>query len=695
MAITTKTKEQLTNEIILKLIENGVVTDFNIGSVLRTIIEGIVDAIGSNGDADSLYNQVIEVYDNSRIDSAEGDALGQIGSLVGVNRDLGSSSSGQVTFIRNSDLNENLLIEEGFEVGTSPGEGDQKTFVVQEDTNFNSEIEDETITFYDGIYYYPLSARFFETISSLQATVSSSTQILTEDTDFQISDYDNYYVDTSKTIVEVDTFDANNGWTQNEGETLSVDSSDYKEGTGSLNLLSTSGTNDYFYIEKTLGSALDISGKSPVIYFYVEDTTTLNKLSSIDIYTGNTNISNSVKYSIDSSNITTGWNKYFVFEKEFLGVPNLEEIDYIRIRGNLLNSTDTITDGNIKVDYFIFNEVSYHEGKVIEFLSSGTNPDDETDISVTYNPRSVDVICTSSEIGSDKNVAKGKITNKITVNSVMNQITSIYNYESFSGGTDKQSDVDYRSEIKSAASSTGYATAEALKGSIERISGVRSVFVNDLPTLTITNEPHVYNTNVDTYKLNNEVVYLDDETTPTNISITDTFDGSADYTYTDDYTMSNSSIVWTGTGSTPTDGATFFTNYSTKWLGHCNIIVAGDTSFTTSQKNEIDEVIENTKPAGASVTWEEPSIVYISVTTTITLESGFTLTDAKETEIELAINDYINSLGIGEDVIKNKILAAIISIEGIQDASISAPASDTTINSDEIARSGSLNISTS
>jgi uncharacterized phage protein gp47/JayE len=60
-----------------------------------------------------------------------------------------------------------------------------------------------------------------------------------------------------------------------------------------------------------------------------------------------------------------------------------------------------------------------------------------------------------------------------------------------------------------------------------------------------------------------------------------------------------------------------------------------------------------------------------------------------------AISDYINSLTLGEDIIKKKIESAIMSVNGIVDCTVSEPASNVSIGSNQIAKPGTMSITVS
>lgn len=692
MAITYKTQFELTDEVILNLIESGLITDFNVGSVNRIIIDSINYSISIDGYEDSIYNQIKFIDESRNIDTSTGVYLEQLGSLVGVQRDVGAESSGIVTFRVNNDLTDNLVIAENTQISTSPNDPDgQKIFVVSENTFFFKTITDETHKFIDGIFNYRLNQRFYQTVSNFTATKGGSVVVLTQNTDFEIDEYEGYLHKIDGDYEIVDTFDATTGWTNNDSAGVSVDTSLEKEGTGCLNVgKSDTGANN-FHISKTI-TEINISAKIPSLWIYIHNTTELNKIKDIVVYLGNSTITNSNQFRILRRNLEVGFKQYFLdfLEKEN-GIVENTEIDFVRIQFNYFNSGDTTTLGNLKLDFMICSDYEYYRGNVIKIIEA-EKPDHDTNMLITYNPRSVEVNCVSEEIGVNQNVSSDKIINKITFSPVMNQINNINNYEKFENGRDLQNDEELRENIKKAAESPGSASLIAIKNSIESLAFVRNVSVIDRPQIEILNEPIVFNSSVDNYRLNVQIPFLDNETTPTNISISNSFGGVANYVYGTDYELSNGEIVWLA-GTKPTNGNTFFVNYESRELAKANLIISGLVSFSTTEKQEIETLIEEKKPLGCSITWQEPTITQVNVTVEVTLKDDFTFTTELEQKITNKIFTYINTLNIGEDVIINKIIGEIISINEVLDVNVTAPATNVVIDVLEIAKSGLISVS--
>jgi len=91
------------------------------------------------------------------------------------------------------------------------------------------------------------------------------------------------------------------------------------------------------------------------------------------------------------------------------------------------------------------------------------------------------------------------------------------------------------------------------------------------------------------------------------------------------------------------------------------------------------------KAAGIQIEVLPPTVKQVSVEVNVTLAEGITLTTIQE-DIKNAISQYINGLGVGEDVIVQELSCRIISVEGVTDVEISTPSSNIVIADNEVPR---------
>jgi uncharacterized phage protein gp47/JayE len=98
------------------------------------------------------------------------------------------------------------------------------------------------------------------------------------------------------------------------------------------------------------------------------------------------------------------------------------------------------------------------------------------------------------------------------------------------------------------------------------------------------------------------------------------------------------------------------------------------------------------RAGGVNVVVAAPGQVIQAVTLTITplttgVDQNQMVIDAKT-----AITDYINGLGIGEDIVFTKLIAAVMSVFGVADTTISVPSSNVSISPSQVGRVGTITI---
>ncbi len=98
------------------------------------------------------------------------------------------------------------------------------------------------------------------------------------------------------------------------------------------------------------------------------------------------------------------------------------------------------------------------------------------------------------------------------------------------------------------------------------------------------------------------------------------------------------------------------------------------------------------RAGGVLVKVNTPVVLIQTVTAILTVREGF----EQATAVAQAINaakDYINGLGISDDVIRNELVSRIQSLDGVFNVVVTAPAADITLLDDELARITDANIS--
>lgn len=682
--VNIKTTEELVSEVKYNFVVNiDTFNDMNVGSALDVYTTSICQEINV------LYDSIQTLEDNAFIDTSEGTYLDQIGLEAGFVRNPGSKASGTITFLRNSPATTDFIIPANSQISTQPNEfNEQIVFETTISTTFKSVIVDETQNYLDGIFFYKPSQRDYENLTSITGTYSSSPYTFVVDSDFQITDVVDKKVIDISTLNTLDDCEATTDWTTTGvASATTTNATIYRQGTKALDLLKSNTSSTSFGYEKTLGSVEDLSVGDVFMYVYIADFTTLAKLDTITLYLGNSGaITNSFELEFEASELNVGWNILnFPYSSQFVirnGIPNIAIINHLRIDIESLNITDTFSTGELLMDFWYNAEYNVWSGQAIEWLPTGTKPDTGTELKYSYTPLSVDITCTGVEVGTDYNVNKNTVIYKI---SNLTNIDGLTNYEAFTGGVAIESDDAFRERIKEGNAIDDVATVSALEATVKTLSFVKTVSVIDLPVVSVTNEEHTYNSSITTYGTYQQVP-IDN----TNLTIGDT-PGGSDYTKDVDFILTaNGEIEWQGV-STPTDTNPFYLDYDRYKLGYFNVLVTGVSgTLSASQLTEIENLLDEKKSAGILYTITQPTEISIAVEVTPTISAGYTSTTVKE-DVATAIENYIFTLDIGEDVLIAKLIQTIMAVEGVSNVvinDVNGGVVDITIDSDEIAING-------
>lgn len=689
MPFTIKPTNQIVDDILFNIVQ-GVpdINDINPGSVLRTQVESVALELAA------LYQELNDVYEGTRIETATSTDLDNLGSLVGVERKEGTQASGNVTFIRAQPSTVDFSIPAGAIVSTQPNTGEtQYRFTVDANTIFRFEITDESHEYVDGIINYKMDERFIGVVSDLTGTSGAVPYIFVEGTDFNIVRNTTELIITPGSILLVDDCETAD-WTESVDATADVlDNVNYIQGSNSLKLGKSGTTTNEFSYEKILGAVKDGTGKNLVLAVYIKDQFTLNKLQKMNLLIGSGGSdANSVALDIAQNRMEVGWNKYELDASldtaVTTGTPNIAAINFLRITFYTNFITDTVVSGDINMDFWIFAETDDFTGDVIQFDRTGTLPDDTTDFFVDYNPLSKEVPCTAESVGEGFNVGRNKIIFKV---SIIANIDNINNYAQMQGGTDVETDDDYRERIQLATQVQAKATVTALQQAVLAVDGVTSVGVDDLPRKTMTSEPILFATGTDDYGLEMEVA-IDNATLEVSATV-----GAVPGTILlngVDYILENSIIRFQALGTKPDDATIFYVTYDYDWLGHVEMFVSGiATPLPAAVVTAVDTAIAETKAAGVVVTWDEPTIVTVPVTVNILADTanGYTFAGLQPI-VESAIEDFLNTIEVGTNVYIADIIQLCQDIEGVLNTTVTLPAADVVIAESEVARPGAITV---
>lgn len=122
---------------------------------------------------------------------------------------------------------------------------------------------------------------------------------------------------------------------------------------------------------------------------------------------------------------------------------------------------------------------------------------------------------------------------------------------------------------------------------------------------------------------------------------------------------------------------------------------------TATQVAEVQAVIDGdgteTSPgyraAGVNVVVLSPSIVTQPVTVEVTVSAG--VEEAQmEIDVNLALTAYVNSLGVGANIIYNELISATMDVYGVTDVDVTAPTANVAISTSQVGRLGTVTVST-
>lgn len=672
MTYTIKTTDEIKNNIVLNLITNvDEINDANVGSTMDLFVTSMSQELGEQ------YEDIETVYNSTRITTATNSDLEEIGLIVGIQRTQGVKANTNVAFKRDAPASSTFTIPVNTIVSTQPNTGDlQYKFLVVNSTLFPSSISNETKTFRNGIYYYKLNSRFFDSVTTLNAEVSSTPTDLVLDTDYEIVDNYNDILLSAENLEVLDDCEATTDWTNVGADTANIttNSSIFIEGTKGLNLMKSGATINTFGYSKDLGSGneFDITTKSVFTFLNIVDSGTLAKISKIElIVASDSSFANS--YTVEQD-FELGWNTLVIDRNipqdlSISGNPDYKNLRYLKILITTNTTTDTVATAKIVMDFWNITTYEMFEGNVIHFLTTGDLPDDDSTMTFDYVPLSVEVLCTAENVGSDYNVSAKKIE---YLASALSNINSVLNYSIVSNGIDIENDTDLRFRIQRAADIANVSTVNAIQFNVLGLDFIQTCEVVDTPLTLQEDEACIYNATTKKIILSRNVAIDSD-----NLVVSDTSGGSADYVKNTDYQITdNNELDFDLGGDEPGDGDTVYVTYNYNKLGWFNVGVSGVLgALTEFELDEVEEVVEEKKAAGTKYIISEPTYDVVSIEATITTTGSYSLAEIQD-NISAEMIDYVNKLNIGDDVLLAGLIQKVMVITGVANISITSLVSD-------------------
>jgi len=188
MAVEFRTQLQIFQSIRAFLSEQteGAITDFNVGSVLNSILFTFSNSIGS------LYATAQNVFNAAFVSTATGDDLDKKVEDFTLSRNLATNATGIATFFRTSASNIDYIIPNNTTLLTQTiGELIPIEFKTTEVGTIFAQIIDEEQTFVTGTTLYDLDRRLVSSIVTITGTLNgSASQTFTQDVDYQLNQSD-------------------------------------------------------------------------------------------------------------------------------------------------------------------------------------------------------------------------------------------------------------------------------------------------------------------------------------------------------------------------------------------------------------------------------------------------------------------------------------------------------------------------
>lgn len=560
-----------------------------------------------------------------------------------------------------------------------------------------STITGENHLFLNGIYNYALNERIIDSIQTLTATVLTVPFTpLIQGTDFNKISVTNIRLVDVTDLNTADPCEVITGWIDNaDATTVTTNAVNIRQGSFSLTLGKSGIATDTASYSKVLGTVVDGKDRDAHLWFRVADMTTLNKIKTLRItYGSGGSAVNSKVFEFDGTDLETGFQLLRIDRTAqglvTNGQPSLTAINFLKLDIVTNNPADTITSGDLNMDFWFFAPDSEYTGDLVEFVIGATNPDTNTNFTTDYTPLSKEVFCEAEAVGTKYNVSKNKIIFKV---SNIPGIDNVNNYDTMTGGSDLETDTDLRERIKNASLALGKATVKALEQAVLAVEGVTSVQVNDMPLKTAIGEPHNFLTGTDEYKVDFEVA----QNTPT-LQVTGTVLTIPGYIFVNgtDFILeeNTSKVIWQTGGTKPDNDTFFFVDYDYRWLGHVEIFVAGaETPLPVSVITAVNTAVDDTRAAGIDVDVFEPTVISVDINTTVVVETsqGFSIVAVKQAVLD-NLTAYMNSLQVGVDVFRAELTRIIQETPGVENSTVAVPASDVIIAVSQIAKPGIITV---
>lgn len=324
--------------------------------------------------------------------------------------------------------------------------------------------------------------------------------------------------------------------------------------------------------------------------------------------------------------------------------------------------------------------------------------DSDTDITAgntDSDPSSV----TSEAVGSTYNVSSGSIT---VIEDPVAGVDSVTNPNAATGGVDSETDFQYSKRFQAYIEGLGRSNLAGLISGALSVEGITSAtIVENFPPIagssissgSATSADAGGQTLVDTsatfitsgVKKGHAVVNFTDQSLGTVQSV-------------DSETQLTMSALADGTDNQWEIGDNY--KIYNKNINAYLYIDDGSAGGVSQDKvDEVDTVITGDgtednpgyRAAGVNVVVAAPSTITQNIDVTITPLSGVSQSEV-EIDVNAALTSYVNTLGVGDDIIYNELITSVMGVYGVVDCDVTTPSSTVAISSSQVGRVGTITV---
>jgi len=281
-------------------------------------------------------------------------------------------------------------------------------------------------------------------------------------------------------------------------------------------------------------------------------------------------------------------------------------------------------------------------------------------------------------------------------------VDSVSNAAAATGGVDEETDFQYQTRFRAYIEGLGRANIAGLKAGALSVEGITSVSVLEhfppVSAASISDGTCTTANGAGTLLIDSAATFITD-----GVQIGDTIinmtDGSIAYVSSIDSEIQITHSALIDGTQNDWDTTEIYKIYPVNINVHLYIDDGTAVSVSADQILEVQTAIDGDgtennpgyRSAGVNVVVAAPSIVTQAVTLSANVLTGVSQNQV-EVDITNAITNYINTLGVGEDIIYNGIVTAIMNVYGVTNVDVTVPSTDTTITSSQVGRIGAITI---